>query len=106
LGGGAGDRGCWCQAPRGLVPGGRTAEPGARQDALRHHSRRSGAPGLEAYPIDPGGGRVDVGFGYVGLTPMFEQAGFVRVLETAARSDRRPRILMRLMFDPAPTDPR
>jgi hypothetical protein len=29
---------------------------------------------------------------------MFEKAGFVRVVETAAHSDRRPRILMRLMF--------
>jgi GNAT superfamily N-acetyltransferase len=62
------------------------------------YARRSGAPGVEAYPIDPEGGRVDVSFGYVGVTPMFEKAGFVRVLETSAHSDRRPRILMRLMF--------
>ena len=168
----SGDRGCWCQAPRGLVAGGATTEPGARRQALRDqldddppagmlayiddevagwcgfgprpklprlaHSRtiptiddrpvwsilcfnvrvgyrrrgvaaalldgvidfarRSGAPGVEAYPIDPGGGRVDTSFGYVGLTSMFERAGFRRVVETAARSDRRPRILMRLDF--------
>lgn len=62
-------------------------------------ARRSGAPGVEAYPIDPEGGRVDVSFGYVGVTSMFERAGFRRVLETAARSDRRPRWLMRLDFD-------
>jgi GNAT superfamily N-acetyltransferase len=62
------------------------------------HARKSGAPGVEAYPIDPDGGRVDVGFGYVGLTPMFEQAGFRRIVATGAHSDRRPRILMRLMF--------
>jgi GNAT superfamily N-acetyltransferase len=62
------------------------------------YARRSGAPGVEAYPIDPGGGRVDVGFGYVGVTPMFEKAGFQRIVETAAHSDRRPRILMRRMF--------
>ena len=62
------------------------------------YARRSGAPGLEAYPIDPEGGRVDVGFGYVGLTPWFEKLGFRRVVETAAHSDRRPRILMRLEF--------
>ena len=61
-------------------------------------ARRSGAPGVEAYPIDPEGGRVDTGFGYVGVTPMFEKAGFHRVVETAAHSDRRPRILMRLEF--------
>jgi GNAT superfamily N-acetyltransferase len=61
-------------------------------------ARRSGAPGVEAYPIDPDGGRVDTGFGYVGVTPMFEKAGFRRVVETSAHSDRRPRILMRLEF--------
>jgi GNAT superfamily N-acetyltransferase len=67
-------------------------------DGVIDYARRSGAPGVEAYPIDPEGGRVDVSFGYVGVTPMFEKVGFVRVVETSARSDRRPRILMRLMF--------
>jgi GNAT superfamily N-acetyltransferase len=62
------------------------------------YARRSGAPGVEAYPVDPDGGRVDVSFGYVGVTPMFERLGFDRIVETAAHSDRRPRILMRLMF--------
>jgi GNAT superfamily N-acetyltransferase len=62
------------------------------------YARRSGAPGVEAYPVDPDGGRVDVSFGYVGVTPMFEKLGFERIVETAAQSDRRPRILMRLMF--------
>jgi GNAT superfamily N-acetyltransferase len=168
----SGDRGCWCHAPRGLVAGGATSEPGARREALRaqldddppagmlayiddeaagwcgfgprpklprlvhsrtipaiddrpvwsilcfnvrvgyrrrgvaaalldgvvEFARRSGAPGVEAYPIDPGGGRVDTSFGYVGVASMFERAGFRRVVETAARSDRRPRILMRLDF--------
>ena len=169
------DRGCWCQAPRGLVAGGRNAPAGARRAGLRSQlhddpppgmlayiggevagwcgfgvrprlprlarsrtiptiddravwsilcfkvrvgfrrrgvaaallaslvedARRSGAPGVEAYPIDPEGGRVDVSFGYVGVTTMFEQAGFRRVLETDARSDGRPRWLMRLDFDAA-----
>jgi len=67
-------------------------------DGVVDLARRSGAPGVEAYPIDPEGGRVDSSFGYVGVTPMFEKAGFRRVVETAAHSDRRPRILMRLMF--------
>jgi GNAT superfamily N-acetyltransferase len=61
-------------------------------------ARRSGAPGVEAYPIDPEGGRVNSSFGYVGLTTMFEKAGFRRVVETSAHSDNRPRILMRLDF--------
>ncbi len=174
--GGNGDRGCWCQAPRGRAVGYGKAEQGGRRVALRSqldedppagmlayiggevagwcgfgprpklprlersrtipkiddlpvwsilcfnvrvgfrrrgvaaalldgvidYARGSGAPGLEAYPIDPEGGRVDTGFGYVGVTPMFEKAGFHRVVETAAHSDRRPRILMRLEF-PDPT---
>lgn len=62
------------------------------------HARRAGAPGVEAYPIDPEGRRVNTSFGYVGVTPMFEKAGFRRIVETSAHSDRRPRILMRLMF--------
>jgi GNAT superfamily N-acetyltransferase len=172
--GGGGNRGCWCQAPRGLVPGGRQSAPSARREGLHAQlagdpppgmlayidgevagwcgfgprpslprlvrsrtipqvddepvwsilcfnvrvgyrrrgvasalldgviafARRSGAPGVEAYPIDPEGGRVDTSFGYVGVTSMFEKAGFRRVVETAARSDHRPRILMRLMFEP------
>jgi GNAT superfamily N-acetyltransferase len=68
-------------------------------DGVVDYARRSGAPGLEAYPIDPEGGRVDVSFGYVGVTPMFETAGFRRVMPTAAHSDRRVRWLMRLDFD-------
>jgi GNAT superfamily N-acetyltransferase len=67
-------------------------------EGVVEYARRSGAPGVEAYPIDPEGGRVDTGFGYVGVTPMFEKAGFLRILETSAHSDRRPRILMRRMF--------
>ena len=168
--------GCWCQAPRGRVGGGRNAPPGLRGGALHEqlgeepppgmlayvdgevagwcgfgprpalprldrsrtipkvddaavwsilcfkvrvgfrrrgvatalldgvidHAHRSGAPGVEGYPIDPEGGRVDVSFGYVGVTPMFEKAGFRRVLPTVAHSDNRTRWLMRLDFDGAP----
>jgi GNAT superfamily N-acetyltransferase len=170
--GGNGDRGCWCQAPRGRAVGYRKARPGVRRETLRRqldedppagmlayvdgevagwcgfgprpslprlehsrtipkiddlpvwsilcfnirvgyrrrgvaaallagvvdYARRSGVPGVEAYPIDPEGGRVNANFGYVGVTPMFEKAGFRRVVETSAHSDHRPRILMRLEF--------
>jgi GNAT superfamily N-acetyltransferase len=60
------------------------------------YARSMAAPAIEAYPIDPDGHRLDVGFSYVGFTSMFEAAGFHRVLETGARSAGRPRILMRL----------
>ena len=61
-------------------------------------AREAGAPGVEAYPIDPGGKRVDVGFAYVGLASMFDKAGFRRVLETRAHSAGLPRLLVRLDF--------
>ncbi len=70
-------------------------------DAVIELARDSGAPGVEAYPVDPDGSRVDVNFGYVGFTQMFERRGFRRVVETAARSARRPRWLMRLDFTEA-----
>jgi GNAT superfamily N-acetyltransferase len=60
------------------------------------YARASGAPALEAYPIDAGGQRLDVSFSYVGFTSLFERAGFEPVVETDARSAGRPRVLMRL----------
>src|SRR6266545_587346 len=65
------------------------------------YAKQHRAVGLEAYPIDPGGRRVDVAFAYVGTTSMFERAGFRRVVETASRSAGRPRWLMRLDLDDA-----
>lgn len=55
-----------------------------------------GAPALEAYPVDPGGKRLDTAFAYVGTLSMFEQAGFRRVMETSARSAGHSRLLVRL----------
>jgi len=62
-------------------------------------AREAGAPGVEAYPIDPEGRRVDTGFAYVGLVPMFERAGFRQVGETNAHSAGRRRVIVRRMFD-------
>jgi len=59
-------------------------------------ARASGAPALEAYPIDAEGRRLDVSFSFVGFTSMFEAAAFRRVVATDAHSAGRPRILMRL----------
>jgi hypothetical protein len=54
------------------------------------------APALEAYPVDTGSSRIHGTAAYVGTVGMFERVGFRRILETAARSDHRPRVLMRL----------
>lgn len=59
-------------------------------------ARAAGAPGVEAYPIDPDGGRVDATLGFVGFASMFERAGFRQVTTTSAHSARLPRLLMRL----------
>jgi GNAT superfamily N-acetyltransferase len=59
-------------------------------------ARNEGISTLEAYPLDPEGTRVDVNFGYVGFTHMFEEAGFVRIMETDSKSARKTRWLMRL----------
>lgn len=67
------------------------------------YARAQGAPALEAYPIDPDGGRVDSTFAYVGTLAMFERAGFQRITETTARSAGRSRWLMRLELA-APSD--
>lgn len=57
------------------------------------------APALEAYPIDPQGGRVSSSFAYVGTTNLFESVGFERVVQTSSTSGGRPRWLMRLPLD-------
>jgi GNAT superfamily N-acetyltransferase len=67
-------------------------------DAVVEAARKADAPGVEAYPIDPAGRRVEVGAGYVGITSMFDAAGFRRVLTTDAKSGRLPRLLVRLDF--------
>jgi GNAT superfamily N-acetyltransferase len=59
-------------------------------------ARVAAAPGVEAYPIDPVGSRVDVGAGFVGFASMFDAAGFRRVLVTDGHSGRLPRLLVRL----------
>lgn len=61
-------------------------------------ARQYGAPGLEAYPVDPAGARISTAFAYVGTTGMFARAGFKRVLLTDSTSAKLPRWLMRLMF--------
>jgi GNAT superfamily N-acetyltransferase len=45
-------------------------------DAATTYAADHGAPGLEAYPVDPGDGRVPAALGYTGLLSTFEAAGF------------------------------
>ncbi len=77
----------------------RPVRPTALLRGVVEAARAAGAPGVEAYPIDPAGRRVDVGFAYVGLASMFDAVGFRRVLETGARSAGLPRLLVRLDFN-------
>ena len=63
---------------------------------LIDYARASGAPALEAYPVETAGLRIHGTAAYVGVASTFVAAGFVRVVETDARSDHLPRTLMRL----------
>jgi len=65
-------------------------------DGVVEAARRAGAPGVEAYPIDPEGRRVEVGAGFVGIASMFDAAGFRRMLVTKGHSGGLPRLLVRL----------
>ena len=65
-------------------------------DGVVDAARSAGAPGVEAYPIDPEGRRVEVGAGFVGIASMFDAAGFRRVLVTHGHSGGLPRLLVRL----------
>ncbi len=65
--------------------------------AIRY-ARERGAPALEAYPLDPQGGRVSSAFAYVGTTDLFESMGFERVVETSSKSGSMTRWLMRLQL--------
>jgi GNAT superfamily N-acetyltransferase len=59
-------------------------------------AREAGAPGIEAYPIEPVGRRANNTFAFVGIAAMFDRAGFRRITTTDAHSDRLPRLLVRL----------
>jgi GNAT superfamily N-acetyltransferase len=77
--------------------------PGFRRRGLMHqlldgairHAQAMGAPALEGYPVDPGGGRIDQTSGYVGTVGLFEDHGFRRVCPTAGRRGGMPRWLVR-----------
>ncbi len=60
------------------------------------HARASGAPAVEAYPVDNAGERVDLTMAYVGTRHMFEDAGFTLASPTTSVLNGFPRVLMRL----------
>jgi GNAT superfamily N-acetyltransferase len=76
---------------------------GYRRHGLMHHllagavdhAAAHGAEVVEGYPVDPGGGRVDVISGYVGTVGLFARAGFRRAAPTTGHSGGLPRWVMR-----------
>jgi GNAT superfamily N-acetyltransferase len=67
-------------------------------DGAVEHAAAHGAEVVEGYPVETGGGRVDVISGYVGTVELFERAGFERAAPTTGRSGGRPRWVMRTML--------
>ena len=65
-------------------------------DGAVAYARRSGAPAIEGYPVDPQGRRIHQAAAYVGMIGTFEDAGFERVVKTTSVTDHAPRWLVRL----------
>ena len=78
--------------------------PGHRGQGIAHElvrgavefARSSGAPAVEAYPVDNKGQKVDLTMAYVGTRALFERAGFSKVSDTDSVLNGFPRVLMRL----------
>jgi GNAT superfamily N-acetyltransferase len=59
------------------------------------YAAENGAPAVEAHPVDPGDGRMDLTMAFVGTRAMFEKAGFAVVGTTDAVASKLPRLVMR-----------
>jgi GNAT superfamily N-acetyltransferase len=59
------------------------------------YAAASGAPAVEAHPVDPGDKRLDLTMAFVGTKAMFDKAGFEVVGTTDAVASRLPRLTMR-----------
>jgi GNAT superfamily N-acetyltransferase len=70
-------------------------------DAAMAYAFDHGAPGLEAYPVDPGDGRVPAALGYTGLLSTFEAAGFKVVHEIDSPQSKVRRMIVRRLIDPS-----
>jgi GNAT superfamily N-acetyltransferase len=64
-------------------------------DAAMAYAVERGAPGLEAYPVDPGDGRVPPALGYTGLLSTFQAAGFRVVHEIDSPQSKVRRVVVR-----------
>lgn len=81
--------------------------PGYRKQGITHslidgaveYAKNSGAPAVEAYPVDNKGEKVDLTMAYVGTRKLFEDAGFTKAADTKSVLNSFPRVLMRKMLD-------
>jgi len=64
-------------------------------DAAMAYAVEHGAPGLEAYPVDAGHGRVPAALGYTGLLSTFEAAGFEVVHQIDSPQSKVRRVIVR-----------
>lgn len=62
------------------------------------YAQRSGVAGLEAYPVEHQGKRINANSAYVGTVSMFQVEGFRKVIESDARTAGLARWVMRLDF--------
>ncbi|GGF37158.1 hypothetical protein GCM10011519_08340 [Marmoricola endophyticus] len=80
-----------------VVRGGRRKQgvTGHLIEGAVQHAASYDAPAVEAYPVDPGEGRIDTTMAFVGTRAMFEHAGFEVVGTTDAVASKLPRLVMR-----------
>ena len=64
-------------------------------EAATDYARAHGAPALEAYPVDPGDGRIPAAVGYTGLLSTFLAAGFEVVREIDSPQATVKRVIVR-----------
>jgi GNAT superfamily N-acetyltransferase len=64
-------------------------------DAAMDYARAHGAPGLEAYPVDAGDGRIPAALGYTGHLSTFRAAGFEVVHEIDSPQATVRRVIVR-----------
>jgi GNAT superfamily N-acetyltransferase len=69
-------------------------------DAAMAYAVERGAPGLEAYPVDPGDGRVPAALGYTGLLSTFQAAGFRVVHQIDSPQSKVRRVVVRREIAP------